>query len=74
MAMPDVLKTACPECGAPYGEHMIGGAYHPREIKRRPSPQAVRLMHRIRTYGHRTEFALTDEEAALAIDDFGKSR
>ena len=27
----DVLAP-CPECGAPLGEHMLGGPYHPRPL------------------------------------------
>ena len=38
--------------------------------KRRAMPDAetLKLLHRIRTYGHVTEFALTDREAALQIE------
>lgn len=38
--------------------------------KRRALPDAetLKLLHRIRTYGHVTEFALTDREAALQIE------
>ena len=40
-----------------------------------PSAEAVRLMHRLRTYGTgKAEFALTDKEAAQQIDAFAARR
>lgn len=39
-----------------------------------PSEDAVRLMHRLRTYGETTSFAITDRMAALQIDLFAAKR
>lgn len=39
-----------------------------------PSEDAVRLMHRLRTYGETTSFAITDRAAALQIDLFAAKR
>jgi hypothetical protein len=39
-----------------------------------PTPEAVRLMHKLRTYGRDSEFALTDEHAAEEIDRFAAQR
>lgn len=70
----DALRL-CPECGAPMGEHMLGGPYHPRPVTLpKPSSEAVRLVHKIRTYGHSAEFALTDIEAARTIDSFSADK
>lgn len=30
--MSDFLNQICPDCGAPFGEHRIGGQYHPRSL------------------------------------------
>lgn len=36
----------------------------------KPSADAVQLMHRLRTVGRTTEFAVPDQQAALQIEEF----
>ena len=39
-----------------------------------PSEAAVRLMHKLRTYGQFSEFAVPDRQAAIEIDRFAAER
>lgn len=71
------INKKCPECGAPFGDHFIGGSagYHPRPvIKSEPSKEAKLIVGDILSYpteqhSDRIAYAL-DAFAQQALESF----